>query len=117
MRADNLFVLVIMKKLSLISSFLLLAFICPVLADGDKHQPFKWHGSATRIAPDGTLMDKPGTSNHPLWLVKPLKPVYERMESPSAGGGGEAGSCNTFAKCLGKVLCPVNWFKRAPKGE
>jgi len=99
-----------MKKLTFISSLLFVAFLSPVMAD-KKNSPFEWHGSATRIAPDGSLTAKEGVSNHPSWIVKPLKPAYSRAVSPSAGGSA-ADDSNTFAKCVGKYLCPLNWFKK-----
>ena len=99
-----------MKKLTFISSLLVFAFLSPVMADR-KHSPFEWHGTATRIAPDGKLEDKERVANHPSWIVKPLEPVYSRMESPSAGGEA-AGEENTFANCLAKCLCPWNWFNK-----
>jgi hypothetical protein len=39
--------------------------------------------------------------------VKPLEPVYFRMESQSSGGVG-ADEGNT----LSNGLCPWNWFKK-----
>lgn len=99
-----------MKKLTFISSVLVLAFLSPVMADR-KHSPFEWHGTATRIAPDGKLEDKERVANHPSWIVKPLEPVYSRMESPSAGDSG-ADEENTFANCVAECLCPWNWFKK-----
>jgi hypothetical protein len=99
-----------MKKLTFISSLLFVAFLSPVMADR-KHSPFEWHGTATRIQPDSKLADKEGVSNHPSWIVKPLSPAYSRMVSPSAGGSA-ASEGTSFAKCVGNLLCPVNWFKK-----
>ena len=56
-----------------------------------KRSPLEWHGNAKRIAPDGKLKDKASVANHPSWMVKPLEPVYFRMESPSSGGVARAG--------------------------
>lgn len=72
-----------------------------------KRSPLEWHGNAKRIAPDGKLKDKASVANHPSWMVKPLEPVYFRMESPSSGGVG-ADEGNTYAN----GLCPWNWFKK-----
>ena len=103
-----------MKKLTFISSLLFVAFLAPAMAER-KHTPFAWHGTATRIAPDGTLKDVEKERNHPLWLVKPLAPVYERMESPNANAAPTEKTC--FAKCVGSALCPMNWFKKKGAAE
>jgi hypothetical protein len=84
-----------MKKLTFISYLRVLAFLSNVMADR-KRSPLEWHGNAKRIACDGKLKDKARVANHPSLMVKPLEPVYLRMESPSSGGVG-ADEGNTFA--------------------
>lgn len=101
-----------MKKLTFISSLLFVALLIPSMADDGRYRPFDWHGSATRIAADGSLKAKPSQSNHPSWLVKPLKPIYSRAVSPSKGSSGSASGGKSMAQCLGSKLCPFNWFKK-----
>ncbi|MGY8686725.1 MAG: hypothetical protein ACKVHP_03155, partial [Verrucomicrobiales bacterium] len=84
----------------------------PVMADR-KATPFAWHVTATRIDGDnGTVLDK-GTPYCSLQhAMEPILYVYNKAESPSAGGGSSEKS--GFACCLSK-LCPINWFKSSPK--
>lgn len=104
-----------MKKLTFISSLLFVALLIPSMADDTRYRPFAWHGSATRIAADGSLKAKPSVSNPLSWLVKPLKPISSRAVSPS--GGGSASGGKSMAQCLGSKLCPVNWFRKKPAAQ
>ena len=102
-----------MNKRTLVSSLLFLAFLSPVMADRQA-TPFEWHGTATRIHPvDGSIGGKDTPYCPPEKAIAPILYVYNKMESPSAGGSSEPSG---FAKCL-LSLCPVNWFNRAPKAD
>lgn len=100
-----------MKKLTFISSLLLLAFIAPVMADGPSN-PVEYHGSATRITPDGKINAREGKRHSALWPLAPALYIYKGLEAPSAkGSSDDSGSSNTFGKCLAN-LCPITWLKK-----
>ena len=102
-----------MNLRTLVSSFLFLAFLSPVMADRQA-TPFEWHGTATRVHPkNGSILGKDTPYCSPEQAMAPILYVYNKMESPSAGASSKPSG---FSKCLG-VLCPVNWFKRAPREE
>lgn len=123
-----------MKKHALIGSLLLLAFLSPSMADNDrKFTPFEYHGSVTRITPEGKIvkrvsragytrrhqlpratpdekiLDRAKKRNDPAWPVAPLISAYNKAESPSAG----ASSRQTGLSRWLSGFCP--WI--APRSE
>lgn len=97
-----------MKKLTFLTTILCLTMLMPAMA-GRKSRPFAWHGTATRIAADASLLPKEEQRNHPLWLLEPLRPIAERAESPSGkSSSAPAAGERSFARCL----CPWTWFGR-----
>lgn len=105
-----------MKKLIVLASLSFLALASPLLADGLK-RPIEYHGSATRITPEGSINPKETESHSLSKLLRPVAWTVNRLEAPSgrpsvtssthAGRSASAG----LGRCL-SWLCPATWFNR-----
>ena len=107
-----------MKKFTALFSLFLFTLVSPLMADGLR-RPFEYHGSATRITPEGRINSKSTESHSLRKILAPVTHVVNRCEAPSGRASitdgyqpKERAASTGAARCV-SLLCPWTWFRRS----